>query len=386
MKILWLTSWYPSRVNFLSGDFIERHAKNAALFNDTFVIHVVKDPKLKGIKSVLEEIKYSDRLSALIIYYPAFKKLGKWFEVLLSNVYFITLHWKGFSIYRKRFGKPNGVLAFVALKAGIIALMWKIVFGIPYILFERWTGLLKEAKPNIREKPFSERLIWKYAAKNSEMLAVVSDYFGKSICEFILNKQYIVIPNSVDDNLFFPIKKNLPETLKFIHVSTLEYQKNFEDIAKAIQIVILNGFELEFKVYGPVSKNHIDLIEKLNLTNVITFHGEVTHNKIAEAMQNSDALILYSRFETFGNVIVEANACGIPVIVSDFPVFKEIVIDRITGIFARGQDANDLAKKIIWLIENYKNFDQYIISESVQKRYNPNKIGSLFNDLYKNNF
>jgi glycosyltransferase involved in cell wall biosynthesis len=386
MKILWLTSWYPSRVNFLSGDFVERHAKNSSLYNETFIIYVIKDPNLRGYKAQVEEIKYSGNLNALIYYYPRFKKLGKWVEIILSNVYFIFLHCKGFYVYTKRYGKPDGIMVFVALKAGIVALIWKMLYSIPFILFERWTGLLKEAKPNLYDRPIYERLIWKLIAKQSEMLAVVSEYFGNTISQFVGSKEYVVIPNAVDKNLFFPIKKETPKVFQLIHVSTLDYQKNFDAIIQAIHLVLLKGYKIKLDVYGPKSTYYIKLAERLKLNNVVTFYDEVSHSEIAKAMQACDALILYSRFETFGNVVVEANACGLPVIVSDHPVFKEIVIDGITGLFAKGENANDLAEKIICLIRNYQAFDPVIISESINNRYNSIIVGNLFHKLYKKAF
>lgn len=46
-KLLILASWYPSRVDFLNGDFVERHAKAIALKFDVTVIFISKDHELK---------------------------------------------------------------------------------------------------------------------------------------------------------------------------------------------------------------------------------------------------------------------------------------------------------------------------------------------------
>ena len=59
MRLLWLTSWYPSQVNYLDGDFIERHAQTAAIDNDITVVHIVKSALPAHNKITREEKKYS---------------------------------------------------------------------------------------------------------------------------------------------------------------------------------------------------------------------------------------------------------------------------------------------------------------------------------------
>jgi glycosyltransferase involved in cell wall biosynthesis len=128
------------------------------------------------------------------------------------------------------------------------------------------------------------------------------------------------------------------------------------------------------------------LTRQLDLQDLVNYKGEVTHDKIAEAMKASHALVLYSRYESFGNVIIEANACGLPVIVSDLPVFREIVVDGITGIFVEGQKPEELAEKILWLRSNYGKFDPEIIHNSVKQRYNVDVIGNKFHQLFRSCF
>ena len=123
-----------------------------------------------------------------------------------------------------------------------------------------------------------------------------------------------------------------------------------------------------------------------NLENTVHYKGEVTHDKIAQAMQESQALILYSRYETFGNVIIEANACGLPAIVSDLAVFKEILVEDLTGVFAEGQNPQKLAEKILWLIENYHTFEPEVIHNHVKEKYNATEIGKKFHQLFCSSF
>ncbi|HQV61525.1 MAG TPA: hypothetical protein PLG08_12150, partial [Chitinophagaceae bacterium] len=55
-KILWLCSWYPAKTDPYNGDFIQRHARAAALYNDIYIIHVAGDET--GNTKKPEEGKY----------------------------------------------------------------------------------------------------------------------------------------------------------------------------------------------------------------------------------------------------------------------------------------------------------------------------------------
>lgn len=386
MRVLWLTSWYPGKVNFLDGDFIERHAECASIFDTIFVVHVVKSPLLKGNKVETEERTYSPTLSAVICYYPSYSKYGKFTDVLISNLLFAWLHFKTFRQYKKRFGKPDGILVQVGLKAGIMAVLYKMLYNVRYILFERWTGFLAEAKPNFKELSGTGKWLWRIILRRSEKLVTVSDHFGAEINRLHARKKYAVIPNMIRSSLFFPVTRKERGGFRFIHVSNMDYQKNFEDVLGALHILVQKKIVVSLEVYGPVHDSILQLTASLNLEKIVGYRGEVTHDKVALAMQEADALILYSRYETFGNVIIEANACGLPVIVSDHPVFKEIVEEGITGLVVKGESPGLLAEKMEWLIANYSHFNPGKISSMVTEKYNAARIGKLFNQLFERTF
>ena len=67
--ILWLPSWYPNKLDPFDGDFIQRHAKAAALYNDILVIYATPDENGKLTHSVDERFISSGRLAEHIIYF-----------------------------------------------------------------------------------------------------------------------------------------------------------------------------------------------------------------------------------------------------------------------------------------------------------------------------
>jgi len=92
------------------------------------------------------------------------------------------------------------------------------------------------------------------------------------------------------------------------------------------------------------------MIIRSSLKNV-TLAGFVGENEKIHLLQNTQALVLPSRFEGWGIVVLEAAACGKPVIVSDIPELQ-YAVDAGFGISFKTGDAQDLAQKIKFLIEN----------------------------------
>ena len=121
----------------------------------------------------------------------------------------------------------------------------------------------------------------------------------------------------------------------------------------------------------------------MSLQDNFQLYPEVPQQILADAIRNSHALVLYSSFETFGCVIIEANACGIPVIVSDIPVFHEIVQEGTNGIFAGKEDDDILSKKMISVIKNEWIFNRESIVEMTLKKFSYEVVGKQFDKWYK---
>jgi glycosyltransferase involved in cell wall biosynthesis len=101
-------------------------------------------------------------------------------------------------------------------------------------------------------------------------------------------------------------------------------------------------------------------------------------------IKESDALILYSRYETFGCVLIEAFACGVPVIVTDIHVLHENVNDT-NGLFVESENPIDLANKIISFISKKSLFNSNEISRVAIKNYSYEKVGLLLKEWYQTN-
>ena len=136
-------------------------------------------------------------------------------------------------------------------------------------------------------------------------------------------------------------------------------------------------------MFGPANAGILQQVKEKDLFERIIFKEEVPQNILAEDMQQADALILYSRYETFGCVVIEANACGVPAILSDLPVFGEYIIENTTGIFAEPNNPESLADTIIKFIQTKRSFSQAQIATNTKEKFSYEVIAKQFDDLYK---
>jgi len=381
MKILWLASWYPNRCSPFNGDFIKRHAEAVSLFEEVRVIYVIRDSTGAVTKDVLTEETVQDKLTETIIYYYS-PKYPFFFDKLFSERKYRQLYKQAVRNYIQKNGKPGLVHVHVAMKAGIIALWIKRTMAIPFVVSEHWSGFLDEARERFDQLPFYFRLLWKKIMRKTAGCSTVSQYLGSAVQNRFPFIETKVIPNVVNTSIFYPADGE-KRALKFIHISGLDELKNPREIIEAFRIVWDKYPDAVLEVFGSTSKEIVQFSDSLQLAGKVKFHEEVPQQLLVAELNQSVALILYSSYETFGCVLIEANACGVPVIVSDIPVFHENIQESINGFFVKSHDPVALADKMIWAIENRPLIDSRAVAAMTGSKFSYRKVGEQFSNWYK---
>lgn len=127
--------------------------------------------------------------------------------------------------------------------------------------------------------------------------------------------------------------------------------------------------EASLRIYGGgILQNKVnEFITENNLTGIQQF-GFVQKSQIFEAMKKAQFLIFPSEwYETFGLTIIEAFACGIPVIASRLGVITEIIKEKETGLFFEPGNSADLAEKVQWAFSNKEEMIK--MGENARKEY-----------------
>ena len=382
-KILWLASWYPNLLEPLNGDFIERHAQAASMDHDIYVIHVKKSSRINHEQQTETEIRtYSEHCQSKIIYYkPRFTNIG-WLEKLYSNYAYVKYSLRAAKSYIRERGKPHCVHVHIALKAGLTALLLKFLYKLPYIVSEQWTGLLREAHPNIGNYPRSFRYLWNLVMQNASACTAVSHWLGKAMQEKFAVR-YSVIPNVVNLDIF-QLNPYRSSRYRFIHISTLNDQKNPGQILEAVAQLMKNtNTEFEFWVFGEAHSSLLQIAQDLGISERVEFKGTRLQPELAVQMRDCNCLILYSRYETFGCVVIEANACGLPVIVSDIPTMHELVRENINGTFVPLDSPKKLAEKMKWMMDQPGHFNASDIRHITDISFSYEAVSKQFDEVYR---
>ena len=162
----------------------------------------------------------------------------------------------------------------------------------------------------------------------------------------------------IEDDLYEPV--NLEKefsisenTLKIIAVGRLSYQKAFEVLVSAAATLKTLGMKNIFVMIvgeGEDREQLEKLISDLGLSNWVELLG--IRSDVIGLMKTSDIFVMPSRFEGLSIAMIEAMACGLPIIASDAPGLRTFIKHGQNGLLFPVEDHDALAKLIIELAED----------------------------------
>jgi len=152
-----------------------------------------------------------------------------------------------------------------------------------------------------------------------------------------------VIPNGVNTAYFFPLKKKThSKSLQIISTGRLISRKGYADLIQALQGV--KGITLTLAGHGNLRKQ----LERqaAGLSVPCQFTGPVDRDAVRNLLQSNDLFVLPSLNEGMSNSILEAMACGLPIIATDTGGSAELITDN--GIIVPKQDIQALRRAILF--------------------------------------
>jgi glycosyltransferase involved in cell wall biosynthesis len=377
--ILWLASWYPTKTIPYNGDFIQRHALATSLYHQVVVIHVIHDPSAET--DVYYDISIRENLTEIIVYFRDPGPGSGLTEKIRYNLHYFRkaknfIH-QLFDVYPP----PLFVHVHVPMKKGKIALWIKQRWNLPYLVSEHDASYLKSAPDNY----FSRNAYYRYNVNRifANALAVtnVSQAVGNILLQEFSPRHFFIVRNAVDDGIFTYTQKN-PAAFRFIHVSTMNYQKNIEGILSAFEKIAFQFKAVELMLTGPIPPEAIKAVTSNKAVTRILTTGEVPYKQVARLMQEADCFVMFSRYENFPCVIIEALSCGLPVITSDVGGAGE-AIQQDNGIVVSSENENELVAAMKKMIENVGFYRHAHISREAHEQYGYTTIGRKFMDTYR---
>lgn len=180
---------------------------------------------------------------------------------------------------------------------------------------------------------------------------IVQQIYGLKDEKICVVRNGIILENSVVGVADFQGQVRIePDSFKLIGVGALTYQKAFEVLVKAAAILVDQGFDnLLVLIAGEGEERaYLErLIEELGLHNHVRLLGN--REDIISLLKASDIFIMPSRYEGLSLAMIEAMACGLPIIASDGPGLKDFINLEKNGLLFPIEDHQALAKCILRL-------------------------------------
>ncbi len=384
MKLFVVPSWYPSRLNPKSGIFFHEHIRILQDAGDNIVV-------IASLTHSFKKIFMPNKL--LKIQRGIFTEFGQtityrhealnWFPKRPQKTYryqqqqLIRL----FKMAIADQGSPDLVIAHSSLFAGAALSRWLQARSIPVIIFEHLMHFLKPDlltgfyKDCIREAyHYADRIV----AISSPLRTAIVNLFPEAASKIA------TIPNPVDISAFniAPWQK-ADGAFEFLSVALFRPEKRHDILLRAFAQVRQRHPEVRLTMVGdgPEFRRIKCLIAELNLTDAVVLTGYLPQAEIATCMQKSQALVLASEFETFGVVLIEALASGLPVIATRCGGPEDIVTPE-SGFLIPVNDVEALAGTMQQMITENHRFNPQNIRQMAVEKYSSQRYRQAIHDLY----
>ena len=186
-----------------------------------------------------------------------------------------------------------------------------------------------------------------------EVVVVPSPAVMREITARGVNRPVVVISNGVDVRKF-SAKKKYGAGFRVVHVGRLGYEKRVDVVIRAFGRVAerLEQARLVIAGDGPARSELERLVTDLELTEKVEFLGMYPRDRLGEVYRSGDVFVTASPMETQGIVILEAMACGLPVVGVDKYAVPDVVKPGVTGYLAPPGDYEKLAEGIEMVLKS----------------------------------
>ncbi len=243
--------------------------------------------------------------------------------------------------------KPDCAIAFLGLPGGAVGWWYRWRYKIPYIVSIRGGDVPGTQPEQLRyyhaiAKPFIKK-IWHdacFVVANSTGLRDLAK-------QTMPDREILCIPNGVDTALFKPLpEKTFGSTSKLLFVGRLSYEKRVDLLLHSLSQLLHLDWRLTIVGDGPQSKTIDSLIENYRLATRVLRTGWLNKEDLVRHYQQSDVFVFPSSSEGMPNVVLEAMACGLPIVTTRIPGSMELVEHETNGLLVDANNLEQLTKAL----------------------------------------
>jgi len=370
---------YPSAHDPSAGIFFREHARAISLFNEIAVICCYSYPaNLQLNFNIIKKFRfidsYEEGIKTIRLEYP---RISNKVDATISFLFSLF----GVFRIRRRF-KFDLIHAQNFFPSGVVGYLFGKLYGVKLIITEHSSNFEHTMRHFMRRKLIN------LVARNASQVIGVSEYLSKSINKYYPKLSINIIANPVDTERFSSIPMDdLDKTKKHIlHISSLNQNKGVDYLVLAAKQLKHKRDDFTINIIGGehvyLIKKYQDHVNSLNLNATIKILGRKCHDYIPDYLRNCDFFVLPSLRESFGVVLIEAMACGKPLVVTNCGGPTEIVNEKI-GIIVPPGNVEELVAAINFMLDNFQKYDPVYIAQCARKKYSYREVGAAINRVYE---
>jgi len=206
-----------------------------------------------------------------------------------------------------------------------------------------------------------ERTFGTYTVNKADKIITTTTSYGAT-SKAVWHREADIIPNAVDEKRFHPSndgsqvreKLGLEDEKLITYVGRIVYHKGLEYFVRAAKYLRDENVKFLLVGTGDFRSELENIIKNEGIEDKVMFAGRVPNEELPNYYAATDIFVLpsVSRLEAFGIVALEAMASCVPVIVSDIPGVRDVIVEGKHGLLTEPMNSEDLAGKIRTLIKN----------------------------------
>ncbi|TKB46631.1 glycosyltransferase family 4 protein [Thalassotalea mangrovi] len=328
---LYPSSWDPNRATFNKQQF----DRLADFFDVSILVPVAWTKWLKLSQN--EKREGGENLR-----YQPFFYTPKFPYAMFSVYMFVSLFtasWRWIKALR-----PKALLASWAYPEGVATALLAKYLSCPFFIKVHGSDINEFGKDKWRAK----QITW--AANRAAAVFVVSDALRQRMISLGVDEQKLhLVYNGVDKKLFFPAAASHPRTSKrLLYVGNLKANKGVIELISSFT-ELLHQFpdsKLVIAGQGEMESAMRQMLDDRLAADKVEFLGSIAHQQVAQEIRLSDVVVLPSYAEGVPNILLEAMACGKPVVATSVGGIPEIVTEK-TGILVPAKMVKPLTQAMI---------------------------------------
>lgn len=202
---------------------------------------------------------------------------------------------------------------------------------------------------------FMFRWLQKKVIAKVDKLTVVSAALRTHVIRLVNRNDVEVMPMGVDlTEVFVPPAMQQRSNTELLFVGRLVEQKGMRYLIQALPEILKSHSQVVLNIVGdgPEKEYLHRLAVDSGVGEHVRFLGAIENSKLSELYGHAALFVTPSLVEGFGLTIVEALGCACPVVATDLPAIRDIVVGSVTGLICEQGNSADLAAKVCLLLEH----------------------------------